>query len=184
MRVANYTTPHAAPLNLRVSYNSAIDVLAALWVLGDRRSGCALEDMALGDAWFDDFEAALSPETMRALDEIGSGDVWIALMPLLPETRAGGSVDDFVKLLDDMDPADLRYRLIRVHDKYSFEHRDLLADAAEGDAEAIDRLLASPELDSADLKQWRDTLGFLLTMEPEETRNLLVGVLRSVQQRR
>ena len=180
MRVADYTSPHPTPLNLRVSYNSASDLLAALWILGDRRSGCAIEDLALEDSWFDDFESSLSPETMRTLDEIGSGDVWIALMPILPETQAGGTVEDFIKLLDDMDPADLRYRLIHVHDKYTFDQQDLLADAAEGDEAAIERLLETPELNASEMKQWRDTLGFLLMMEPDRTRELIVGVLRSV----
>jgi DNA-binding transcriptional ArsR family regulator len=178
MKVADYTSPHQATLNLRVSYNSAIDLLAALWILGDRRSGCALEDLALGDDWFDDFEAALSEETTQALDEIGSGDTWIALMPLLPETSSGGSVEDFIDLLSDMDPADLRYRLIQVHDKFAPDHRELIADAAEGDHEAIEALLATPVLSGPDLKRWTDTLRFLLTMEPDATRQLLVDVLR------
>lgn len=181
MRVADYTSPDTAPLNLRVSYNSAIDLLAALWVIGDRRCGCAIEDLALEDSWFDDFEMALSPDTLRTLEEIGSGDVWIALMPLLAETQAGGSVEDLTKLLEDMDPADLRYRLIHLHDKYSPDQQDLIADASEGNQSAVERLLATPELDSTELKPWRDTLGYLLTMEPEATRDLLVDVVRSVQ---
>ena len=181
MRVADYTTQHQAPLNIRVSYSSAIDLLAALWILGDRRSGCALEDLALGDDWFDDFEAALSAETVRMLDEIGSGDAWIALMPLLPETRSGASVDEFLAFLTEMDPADLRYRIINVHDKFSTIQRDLIADAAEGIDGAVEALLDTPELGATDLKQWRETLRHLLLMEPEATRDLLVDVLRRCQ---
>ncbi|MDJ0791573.1 MAG: metalloregulator ArsR/SmtB family transcription factor [Acidimicrobiia bacterium] len=181
MRVADYTSPRQSPLNLRVSYNSASDLLAALWILGDRRSGCAIEDLSLGDEWFAEFEQSLSPDTIHQLDEIGSGDVWIALMPLLPETQAGGTVDDFIKLLAAMDAADLRYRLIQVHDKYLASQQELLADAAEGDAAAIEELVSTSELDSPDLKQWRDTLQYLLMMDPDETRNLLVDVLRRAQ---
>ena len=177
MKVADYTSPQHAPLNLRVSFNSAIDLLSALWILGDRRSGCALEDLSLGDDWFAEFEASLSPETVSLLDEIGSGDTWIALMPLLPETASGGSVDDFITLLSEMDPADLRYRLIHVHDKFAPEHRELIADASEGDLEAIEALLAVPVLSGPDLKQRTDTLRFLLTMEPIATKQLLVDVL-------
>ncbi|MGI9642527.1 MAG: ArsR/SmtB family transcription factor [Acidimicrobiia bacterium] len=178
MKVADYTTPHRTSLNIRVSYNSAIDLLAALWILGDRRtSGCALEDLSIGDDWFVDFEASLSEPTLQLLDEIGSGDTWIALMPLLPETTSGGSVDDFIALLAEMDPADLRYRLIQVHDKFAPEHRELIADASEGDVEALESLLAVPVLSGPELKQWADTLRFLLTMEPTETKELLVDVL-------
>lgn len=178
MPVADFTTQQQTPLNIRVSYSSAIDLLAALWILGDRRSGCALEDISLGDSWFEDFEGALSPETVRMLDEIGSGDTWIALMPLLPETRSGASVDEFLAFLSEMDPADMRYRIINVHDKFPSVQRDLIADAAEGAEGAVERLLDTPELGSTELKQWRETLRYLLLMEPEVTRDLLVDVLR------
>lgn len=182
MKVADYTSPHRNSLNIRVSFNSAIDLLAALWILGDRRSGCALEDLSIGDDWFVDFEASLSESTLQSLDEIGSGDTWIALMPLLPETSSGGSVDDFIALLSEMDPADLRYRLIHVHDKFTQEHRELIADASEGDLEAIESLLATPVLGGPDLKQWTDTLRFLLSMEPDATKQLLVDVLKRAHQ--
>jgi DNA-binding transcriptional ArsR family regulator len=181
MKVADFTSPQQSPLNLRISYSSAYDLLATLWILGDRHSECALEDMALGDEWFIEFEAALSPQLIRDIEEVGSGDVWIALMPLLPETQAGGSVADFLSLLADMDPADLRYRLINVHDKFAADQTDLLADAAEGNAEAVERLLDVPELGSTELKQWRETLRFLLLMDPSQTRDLLVDVIGRVQ---
>lgn len=181
MRVADYTTNQAPPLRLRVSYHSAADLLCSLWIIGDSRCGCALEDLDIGDDWLEQFQADLSPETLAKLDEIGSGDVWISLIPLLPETSAGGSVDDFIEYLAGMDPADVRYGLIRVHDKFGRVDKELVADAAEGSADAVERMLEGAEFEGTEMKQWRDTLRYLLLLDPAATRDLLVDVLRATQ---
>ena len=181
MKVADYTTQRKNDINLSVSYHSAADLLLSLWVLGDRIAGCEVADLELGDQWFDDLAAGLSPETRSSIADIGTGDLWIALVPLLPEAGEGGTIDDFLAFLEKYDPADLRMRLLQLHDPFKDEDRGLVADAAEGSGSDIEVLLSRSDLDSTHSKPWRDALLFLLEMTPEETRDYIVGTLSSVQ---
>lgn len=181
MKVADYTSSADTPLNLRVTYHSASDLLCTLWILGDRAVGEEVKELDLGDEWFDEIESRLSTETTAALDSIGCGDVWVAMLPFLPEMGEGGTVDGFIEGIAAMDPADLRYRFIKLHDKFGDEYRELIADAAEGQPGAVDRLLDLPAFSEHGLKAWRETLRYLLTMEPAETRTTIVDVVRRVQ---
>lgn len=181
MKVADYTTQRKNEINLSVSYHSAVDLLLSLWILGDRVAGCEVADLALGDQWFDDLANDLSPDTRDAIADIGTGDLWIALVPLLPEAGEGGSIDDFIAFLKAYDPADLRMRLLQLHDPFKDEDRELVADAAEGSATDIEALLSRSDLDGTHSKPWRDALLFLLEMPPTETQDYVVGMLSSVQ---
>ena len=116
MRVADYRSHRKHPLHVTVSFHSAIDLLILLWILGDRLAGAGIKDLDVGEEFFETITNKLSARTARDLELIGSGDVWIALIALLPETSEGGSVSDFVEFLTAYDPADLRYRLIQLHD--------------------------------------------------------------------
>ena len=179
MRIADYTGSELPPLNIRVTYNSASDLLCALWFLADRQAGCVLEDLDIGDDWLAALEDDLSTETLEAIAEIGSGDAWVALLPLLADTASGGTIEDFIGHLEEMDPADLRLTLMKVHDKFPRVDQELVADAAEGDFDAVETLLAIPELDDAEMKRWRDALRFLLLKEPKELQEYIVGIIRS-----
>ncbi len=180
MKVADYTSPRKTPISLRVMLHSASDLLCALWIRGDRISGDSLAELEIGDAWFDDFESDLSPATKERLEEVGCGDIWIALLPLLPEAGDGGTITSFLEYLDAVDPVDLRYRLIQLHDKFDDDVRELFANAAEGDQEAVDALLDRTELEGIGLKAWREAMRHLLSLEPAATHELLVGALKSV----
>lgn len=181
MKVADYTSSPKTPLSLRVSYHSASDLLCTLWILGDRAVGEQVEELDLGDEWFDAIEDGLSAETRLALDAIGCGDVWVAMLPFLPEMGEGGTIDGFIAAIADMDPPDLRYRFIKLHDKFGDDDREVLADAAEGRPGAVDRLLDLPAYSDSGLKAWRETLRYLLSMEPEQTRSAIVNILRRTQ---
>ncbi len=181
MKVADYTSSRKQQINLSVSYHSAADLLFSLWILGDRISGCEVADLELGSEWFDDLAAGLSPETMATVESIGTGDLWIALVPLLPEAGEGGTVDDFLRFLGNYDPADLRMHLLQLHDPFSEEDRELVADAAEGTTEDIEALLSRSDLNSTHSKPWRDALLFLLEMAPRDTRNYIVTTLAAFQ---
>ena len=179
MLVADYTSPELPPLNIRVTWNSASDILCALWFVADRMVGCELEDLDVGDEWLGELEADLSEATLQALAEIGSGDVWVALLPLLADMSSGASISDFIGYLEQIDPADLRLTLMKVHDKFPRVDQELVADAAEGDMDAVETLLSIPEFDNKEMKRWRDSLRFLLSKEPEALRTYLVGIVRS-----
>lgn len=180
--LADYTGSELPPLNIRVTYNSAADILCALWFVSDRQTGCALKDLDIGDSWLAELEADLSEQTIAAIAEIGSGDVWVALLPQLAEMSSGGTIDGFIDHLGHMDPADLRVTLMKVHDKFPRVSQELVADAAEGDFDAVEELLSIPEMDNKDMKQWRDSLRFLLLKDPKELQEYLVGIVRSAHE--
>ena len=182
MKVADFTNQTSPTLNVRVSYSSAADLLCALWIVGGRRHDDALADLDLGDEWFEEFEAALSPATNHDLDAIGCGDAWVALVPLLPEAGEGSTVTAFIDYLAALEPADIRYRLMTVYDLMAEVDRDIVADAAEGVAEAVAKLLDEPVLARPDMKQWRASLQYLLELPPGETQDVLVRVLRGAHQ--
>jgi DNA-binding transcriptional ArsR family regulator len=181
MKVADYTSSAQEPLTLRVSMSSAADLLCSLWILSDRRNDDALEDLDLGDPWFAALEDDLSPETVANLDRIGSGEVWIAMLPTLPETGEGGTVASFLTYLKGMDPADLRFALMNVQDLLTDVPRDVVADAAEGKLDAVETILSVSCLATPEKKRWRETLRYLLMMEPVETQQLIVDTLERFQ---
>lgn len=177
--LADYTSSDIPPLNMRVTYNSAADILCSLWFISDRQTGCELKDLDIGDDWLAEMEDDLSEETLSSLAEIGSGDAWVALLPLLADLSSGGTIEGFIDYLEEMDPADLRVTLMKVHDKFPRVDQELVADAAEGDFEAVEQLLAIPELDDGEMKRWRDALRFLLLKDPKEMQEYLVGIVRA-----
>jgi len=181
MKVADYTSHRKHPIHVKVSFHSATDLLILLWILGDRLAGEGINDLDVGQEFFETIMTKLSARTTRDLELIGSGDVWIALIALLPETSEGGSVHDFVEFLAAYDPADLRYRLIQLHDLVDEQHRELIADAAEGLPGATEVLLDLDIFTESHKEAWRETLRFMLEMSPEETKELLVRTVSSVQ---
>jgi len=181
MKVADYSSHRKHPVHVTVSFHSATDLLILLWILGDRLAGEGINDLDVGQDFFETITNNLSTRTTRDLELIGSGDVWIALIALLPETNEGGSVSDFVDFLAAYDPADLRFRLIQLHDLVDEQHRELIADAAEGLPGATDALLNLDAFTESHKKPWRETLRFMLEMSPEETKELLVRTISAVQ---
>ncbi len=180
MKIADFTNTDQPPINLRLTYSSGADLLCALWIIGDDDAG-ALEDNDLGDEWFAAFVDRLSPSTRADLDEIGSGEIWIGLIPALPEAGDGSTVDQFIDYVAAMEPADLRYRLIKTFDELHGVERSVVADAAEGVPEAIEAVLADEALGKQEMKRWRESLRHLLELEPTQTHDLIVRTLRAVQ---
>lgn len=181
MKVADYTTQRKQKIKLTLSYHSAADLLFSLWILGDRNAGCEVADLSLGTDWFEKLEEALTPEIESSIESLGSGDLWIALVPLLPEAGEGGSVEDFLTFLSTYDPADLRMHLLQLHEPFDEAQRELVADVAEGTASDIEGLLSTSNLDKPESKRWLDALRFLLEMTPHETRAFIVDTLTAFQ---
>ena len=181
MRVADYTSQRGTKVNLTVSYHSAIDLLMSLWILGERMADKGLADLDLGNNWFDDLAAGMSDRTRDDIASLGSGDVWIGLVALLPEAGKGGSVADFLDFLDGYDPVDLRFRLSQCYDMFDESHQGLIADAAEGKEGAAAKFLALEQFEKPKMMRWGKTLDVLLGMAPQETKDQIIGVLSSFQ---
>ena len=181
MRVADYTSQRDTRVNLTVSYQSAIDLLLSLWILGERMAGEGLSDLDLGDEWFDNLAEGMSDKTRDDLASLGSGDVWIGLVALLPEAGLGGSVSDFIDFVNEYDPVDLRFRMSQCYDMFDDRYQDLIADAAEGKKGAAAKFLALEQFDKPQMLRWARTLDVLLGMTPQETKDQIVGILSSFQ---
>lgn len=181
MRIADYTSPRDTKINLTVSYHSAIDLLLSLWILGERMAGKGLADLDLGSDWFDDLTAGMSDKTRDDLASLGSGDVWISLVALLPEAGKGGTVADFLDFLDGYDPVDLRFRLSQCYDMFDERYQDLIADAAEGKEGAAAEFLSLEQFDKPHMSRWVRTLEVLLGVTPRETKDQIIGILTAYQ---
>jgi DNA-binding transcriptional ArsR family regulator len=181
MRIADYTSQRDTKVNLTVSYHSAIDLLLSLWILGERLAGEGLSDLDLGSEWFDDLSAEMSDKTRDDLASLGSGDVWIGLVALLPEAGKGGSVADFLDFLAGYDPVDLRFRLSQCYDMFDESHQSLIADAAEGKEGAAAKFLALEQFEKGHMVRWGKTLDVLLGVTPQATKDQIVGILSNFQ---
>jgi DNA-binding transcriptional ArsR family regulator len=181
VRVANYTSQRKTPVKISVTYHSAIDLLLSLWILREQKAGNGLADLDLGTDWFDALDAGMSKETAADLESLASGDVWIALVAMLPDAGQGGSVADFIEFIDGQDSVELRSRLTQCYDLFGQSKMDLIDRAAKGESGATDELLALDIFDKPKMKRWGETLRFLLEMSPDETKKLLVRTMSGFQ---
>lgn len=181
-KVMDFTGSRTTPAIVKVSLHAAADLLLGLWILqggNDEEKSTPRDSFDIGETWFEDFGEHLSDETTARLEKFGPS-VWIGLLSLLAEETDGGTVDTFIELLSTYDPVELRHRLLMLYDMVPDDARGLAADAAEGDAEALETVLALPEF--TEHQAWATTLRRLLEMTPEETRSALAETLGAVQQ--
>lgn len=181
MKIMDYTTERKQDIDVSVTYHSAVDLLLALWVIGSKECGDPIDEIEIGDAFFDEVIANVTPETTAALADVRSGDAWISLLSLVPAAGEGGSVSDFIDFLNDHDSVDLRSRMIWLYQEFDRSEGVIAARAAAGDEGAADQLLELPAFDHPSKKAWRESLRYLLSLTPDGTRDVLVSVLRDVQ---
>ena len=181
MRVANYASQRKTPVKISVSYHSAIDLLLALWILREQKAGDGIADLDLGTEWLEELDAGLSKETRVDVESLASGDVWIALVAMLPEAGQGGSVADFIEFIDSQDSVELRSRLTQCYDLFDDSKLSLIESAARGESGAADELLSADMFDKPKMKRWSETLRFILEMSPDETKELLVRTMSGFQ---
>ena len=188
VKVREFTSGAKAPAIVHVAVHGAADLLLTLWLL----DGCAecegspaghTATYDIGAEYFTSVADQLSDETRELVRKVGSGEVWVGIMSLLPEEADNGTVDSFVEFISSYDPVELRYRLIMLHGLVPEEVREQAADAAEGDTAALERVFAAAGFDGSvpEHSTWAATLSNLLTMEPLETRDLISDALAAVQ---
>lgn len=181
-KVRDFTGNRPTPAVVKVSMHSAADLLLALWLLdhtAEEDASRHTDTYDIGSEWFEELESNLSADTRELIARVGSGEVWIAILSVVPEESDNGTVDGFVEFLSRYDPVELRYRLLCLYDMVPDEAREQAADAAEGDLEALEAVLALPGFDHQ--PQLRETARKLFQMDPVETRDLLAGTLAAVQ---
>ncbi len=180
MKIKDYTVDRKPTVNVSVKYSSAVDLLLSLWIISESACGSPVSDLDTEDSYFDTFLDGVDESTKALLDPIPSGQAWIGLLTLLPEAGEGQSVAEFLQFLESYDPVDLRYKLIMLYQDFDDDGRQLAADAAEGLPGSVDALLALPSFDADEMKPWKDSLRFLLELEPSATSAFLVDALRKV----
>ncbi|GMQ86294.1 MAG: metalloregulator ArsR/SmtB family transcription factor [Acidimicrobiia bacterium] len=178
-RVRDFTAKESKEPVVDLALHSAADLLIVLWLL----EGCNdmvqdFEEYGLGADWFAGITASMSEATTQAIQRVGAGDVWISVLAILADLPSGSTVDEFIDHVQAMDPVDLRTRLVELKSSRRAD-ADLLSAAAEGDAGALEPLLALPVF--ADHKRWRDTIQHLLEMSPQETSESIASAMRGLQ---
>lgn len=181
MKIMDYTTERKQEVALSVTYHPVVDLLLSLWIRANSECGERIADLDIEDTFFDDMFANLSPKTKAILEEMPSGETWISLLSLVPLSGEGGSVQDFIDFLSNHDAVDLRSRMIWLYQEVEGDKATLAADAAAGRPGAVDALLDLESFSNPKTKPWRETLRYILGLEPNESRDLLVDVLAEVQ---
>lgn len=176
-RIHDFTSERSSPLIVRTQMHSAADLLLTMWI-AEEANAERWDAYDLGADWFAGLVQDLSDETRAALAHVGSGHVWVGMLAMLPELRENSTIGDFITALEDMDPVDLRFKVLMWHGLVIEADRELAADAAEGDGEALQQLLSRDCF--AEKKEWRDALDQLLSVDPIETRARLLAPIRGV----
>lgn len=181
MKIMDYTTERRAEFAVDVTYHSVVDLLLSLWILGQDACGDPVDELDVGDTYFDELLERFDPDALSTFKELGSGEPWIALLSLVPTAGEGGTVAEFISFFEDHDPVDLRGRLIWLYQEFNEAEAALAASAAAGERDAIDKLLDSKPFSSQVKKAWRETLRGLLEMDPQGTREVLASIMRAAQ---
>ena len=159
------------PLAVEVDPNPVYDMLLSLWVMASDES---FGDYELGNAWFRRLEERISAELRAELDGVSDtrGNLWIALLNLLPMSGGSAGVDEFAAWLESSDGVDLRACLLdlKCHDL----DRNVIRSAAEGDPAALERVLTCDALST----EWSADLERLMSMSGHALANRTASVVR------
>lgn len=179
-RVRDFTGNLRPQARTQVAMHGAADLLLTLWILGD---SCVESDPQtpwetydLGAEWFAAVNEDLSPDLRDDITKIGVGEIWVGLLTLLAELSDNSTIADFVALLADYDPVELRLRLLTLHGVVPEEDLNVARDAAGGDADALSVVLSLPSFD--DHGPWRDGLRYLLEQEPSVSHEAITSIVR------
>lgn len=173
--IHDFTSERSRPLIVRTQMHSAADLLLTMWIAQESDTE-RWDAYDVGADWFNELVQNLSDDTRDGLERVGSGHMWVGMLAMLPELRENSTIADFITALEDMDPVDLRFKVLQWHGLVAEADRELAADAAEGDEEALQELLSRDSF--AEKKEWRDALDGLLSVDPAETRALLLTPIR------
>jgi DNA-binding transcriptional ArsR family regulator len=135
--------------------------------------------LEVGSDWFQKTRTALSAQAVAAIDRLGhrAGKAWVNFVGLATQAPAVGDVPALLERIGALSPLDMRLYLLGYHvPAYQGSiSREVLRRAAEGDAEAAGLLLADSGYYGGEAGAM---LGPLLSLSPEETKDIGMEVLR------
>jgi len=167
-RVRDFTTAER-PLEVEIASGDAFEVLLSLFVLGEEAEDA---DFEIDSEWFQSAKDRAPKKLMDQIGEVGDWSVWLALVGEVYAMGAPHTMDRFLEHLEQMDPVDLRRRMLDVgscHSSDPIDPADLDALAAGG----------SELVEGAE--EWCKKcpgLLALLEMPPADTRDTVVELLR------
>jgi DNA-binding transcriptional ArsR family regulator len=144
-KIRDLTEPRH-PLAVEIDSSPVYDMLLSLWLMASDES---FSDYELGNAWFQALEERLPAELRSEFDSLPEG-LWLALVNLLPMVAGPCDLDEFAAWLEASDGVDLRTCFLDMTCSHDAESKDLdrtvIRAAAEGDADALERVLTSETL--------------------------------------
>jgi len=168
-RVRDFTTAER-PLGVEIASGDAFEVLLSLFVLGEEAQDA---DFEIESEWFQNAKDGAPKKLMDLIEEVGDWSVWLSLVGEVYAMGAPHTMDRFLEHLEQMDPVELRRGMLDVGSCHSSEPIDPadLDGLATGESEVMERA-----------EEWCEKcpgLLRLLQMPPTETRDTVVGLLRS-----
>jgi DNA-binding transcriptional ArsR family regulator len=131
-----------------------------------------------GADWFENIRTIASPPLRSALDAIGpdAGKVWINLAGLVTGPPAVGDVPSLIRMVERLDPVQLRLRLLGAHVPAYQQSLtpDVMLAAATGSPGGVDRLIADPCYFGGEAGLH---IGPLLRLTPEHTKAAAVAAM-------
>ncbi|HLH61478.1 MAG TPA: metalloregulator ArsR/SmtB family transcription factor [Ktedonobacteraceae bacterium] len=163
-------------LAAEIEVSVAHECLMTLYVLSDEARRASYE---AGPVWFDSVGQQASPDLLATIEQFNfrTNQVWEHLLSLVYDCPEPRDVPTFLDFLEQTDALEIRLHLLGY---YVREHRrvtppDIIFQAAQGDAGAQKQLLKTSFPNDAG---WQRTLRWLLALDIEATKRLLVDILR------
>jgi len=133
----------------------------------------------VGQHWFQAIREQAAPNLLRAIEEFCQQNdwVWAHLLSVAYDDPTLHDVPSFIARLATTDALEVRLRLLGYYLRYFRRATppEVIRAAATGDLDAQQQFLHTSYPDNA---SWQALLHHLLPLDPEETRNRLVEILR------
>lgn len=170
------TTPHRAPL-VEIEVGLAFEFLLTLGVYHHR---CDEEgyEYEVGDEWFEMVQRKATPELLATIARLQGGcEFWHALLGLVYDMAAPRDVESLLEYIEMIDPLELRLHMLGYYQRSirRIIPRDIIFQAAQGDAEAQEQYLKIPTGEDDD---WQEQAQQLFATEPEVTKITVLTIMR------
>lgn len=133
----------------------------------------------VGQHWFQAIREQATPSLLSAIEGFSQQNdwVWAHLLSVAYDDPTLHDVPSFIDYLATMDALEVRLRLLGYYLRYFRRATppEVIRAAATGDLDAQQQFLHTSYPDNA---SWQALLHHLLSLDPEETRNRLVEILR------
>ncbi len=164
-------------LTVEIEISLAHECLMALSVFSDQARRATYE---VGQPWFDGVRQLASADLLASIEQFNfhTNQAWEHLLSLVYDCPHPRDVLTFLRFFEQTEPLEIRLHLLGYYER---EHRrvtlpDIILQAAQGDHAAQKELLKMSFPGDVD---WQRTLRWLLSLDSEATKRILIDILRS-----